>query len=161
MQNLRRLLRSPLLKLSSGEQIGEVQDVVLDINKAFVCGIKLATEADGISFSHLVIGQDAVMVRSSRVILACQELFPQDAVLSTALYDREVYTDTGCNVGILVDMLYNKSTGEITRYEISDSLLSDFLEGRKFMPFPSVQVIGQDRIIVPQSIAGLLVSTPK
>lgn len=161
MQNLRSLLRVPLLKLSSGEQIGEVQEVVLDINRALVYGIKLLDEHSGVAFSNLVIGRDAIMVRSLKVILDCKELFPEEVILSAELFDKEIYTDTGFNLGILADILYSNVTGEIKSYEVSDSLLSDLIDGRKLMPFPPVQVIGQDKIIVPQAMSKLLSLIPK
>jgi uncharacterized protein YrrD len=102
------------------------------------------------------------MLRST---YAVRELTP--AMLPGTVYylcdllDKQIYTDTGLSFGVLVDALCDQSTGEIKAYEISDGLITDLLYGRRIMPLPQAQVVGQDRIIVPDSMTNLLIPESK
>ncbi|MCX7780563.1 MAG: PRC-barrel domain-containing protein [Negativicutes bacterium] len=163
MQKLRAILGLPVLETKSGTQIGEAQEVVVDIERASVVGIIVANanwlaEIRGILFPDIFsIGRDAIMVRDKDTI---QE-FPGYAELIgmqrlSELFDRQIYTETGLALGVLVDILFDAETGEIKGYELSDGIVADLLEGRKVMPLPQAQVISADKLIVPETMAKLL-----
>lgn len=168
MHKLRELFGLPVLITGTGAQIGEVKEVIVDLEQASVWGIVLAganwfTNDQGIVFEDLFrIGRDAVMVRAS---YAVQELAPivtmESGYYVRDLLDKQIYTDTGLSLGILVDALYDGSTGEIKAYEISDGLITDLLYGRRIMPLPQAQVVGQDKLIVPETMANLLIPESK
>lgn len=168
MHKLRELFGLPVLITGTGTQIGEVKEVIVNLEQASVWGIVLAganwfTNDQGIVFEDLFrIGRDAVMVRAS---YAVRELTPVKTMDSgyygCDLLDKQVYTDTGLSLGILVDALYDASTGEIKAYEISDGLITDLLYGRRIMPLPQAQVVGQDSLIVPETMANLLIPESK
>ncbi len=83
MQNLRNVLGLPVLETVTGTQIGEVQEVVLDVERAVVIGIVVAsanwfTHDQGIAFGDIFsIGRNAVMVRSRKVIRDTAICFPE------------------------------------------------------------------------------------
>ena len=168
MQKLRNLFGLPVLITGTGAQIGEVKEVILDLEQAAVRGIVLAganwfTNDQGVVFEDVFrIGRDALMLRAT---YAVQELTP--AMMPGTVYylcdllDKQIYTDTGVSFGILVDALYDSTTGEIKAYEISDGLITDLLYGRKIMPLPQAQVVGQERLIIPDTMTNLLIPESK
>lgn len=168
MQKLRDLFGLPVLIIGTGVQIGEVKEVILDLEHAAVRGILLSdatwfSNDQGILFKDIFrVGRDAVMVRAAYAI---QELsmtkMPGIVYHLCDLLDKQIYTETGVSIGVLVDAIYNEATGEIKAYEISDGLITDLLYGRKIMPLPQAQVVGQDKLIVPDTMTNLLIPESK
>lgn len=168
MQKLREMFGLPVLITGNGMQIGEVQEVIVDLEQAAIRGIVLAganwfTNDQGIVFEDLFrIGRDAIMVRAT---YAVRELTP--AMLPGTVYylnnllDKQIYTDAGLSLGRLVDAIYDGTTGEIKAYEVSDGLITDLLYGRKVMPLPQAQVVNQDKLIVPDTMTKLLIPESK
>lgn len=168
MRKLRELFGLPVIITGTGTQIGEVQEVIVDLEQAAVRGIILAdanwfTNDQGILFEDISrVGEAAIMVRAT---YAVQDLTP--ARLPGTVYhlkdllDKPIYTDAGLSLGILVDALYDSATGEIKAYEISDGLITDLLYGRKVMPLPQTQVVGQELVIVPDTMTNLLIPESK
>jgi uncharacterized protein YrrD len=163
MQNLRNVLGLPVLETVTGTQIGEVQEVVLDIERAVVIGIVVAsanwfTHDQGIAFGDVFsIGRNAVMVRSRKVIRDTAACFPEyGSYHLRELFEKPIFTEAGVQLGILVDITFDDATGEIKEYQISDGLFTDLLYGRMMMPLPRAQVVGQDKLIVPELMTRLL-----
>jgi len=168
MQKLRQLFGLPVLITGTGAQIGEVQEVIVDLEQAAVRGIVLAganwfTNDQGIVFEDLFrVGRDAVMVRASYAVRnLTPAMMPGTIYYSRDVLDKQIYTDTGLNLGMLVDIAYDGITGEIKAYEVSDGLITDLLYGRKTMPLPQAQVVGQDKLIVPDTMTNLLIPESK
>ncbi|HAK73464.1 MAG TPA: hypothetical protein DCP36_07465, partial [Sporomusaceae bacterium] len=76
MQKLHDLLGLPILEIETGIQIGEVREVILDIEMASVIGIMISgsswfADNQGFLFHDLFsIGRDAVTIRSIRKAIA-------------------------------------------------------------------------------------------
>lgn len=162
MKKLRDLIGLPVLETETGQQIGEVQDVLVNVADAAVCEIdvnstKLFSGVKVISFADVQsVGRDAVMV-SSRVLLSDkEEKIADDCHHLADLCGKAVFTECGLQLGIVSDLVYNECTGEITAYELSDGLITDFISGLKVMPLPQIQVVGEDRLIVPECMAKLV-----
>jgi uncharacterized protein YrrD len=51
-------------------------------------------------------------------------------------------------MGTLSDIFVNEETGVLTGYEVSDSVIEDLLEGRRSIPLPLSQKIGEETVIV-------------
>lgn len=164
MQKIKDLLGLPVLETESGTQIGEVQEVIIDIDQAMVRGIIIAnanwfTSEQGIKFGDLSsIGRDAVMVRSEAVVQAVDVFISAtDKVYRLKeLLDKHIYTESGLQLGMLVDLGFEPATGEIKAYRVSDGVITDLLYGRMSLPLPQAQIVGQDKVIVPESMAKLL-----
>lgn len=164
MQTLKDLLGLPVLETKNGTQIGEVQEVIIDIDQAMVRGIIIAnanwfTSEQGIAFGDLSsIGRDAVMVRSETVVQAVDVFISAtDKVYRLKeLLDKHIYTESGLQLGMLVDLGFEPATGEIKAYRVSDGVITDLLYGRMSLPLPQAQIVGQDKVIVPESMAKLL-----
>ncbi len=163
MYKLRNLLGLQVLEVETGTQIGEVQEVVLDIEGAIVLGIVITSanwfnDDRGIAFEDLFsIGRDAVMVRNKRAVREVASFLPQNNYYHFYdLFEKQIFTETGLQLGVLVDIAFDDSTGEIKGYQLSDGIVSDLLYGRMVMPLPQVQVVGQEKLIVPESMGKLL-----
>lgn len=163
MQKLRGILGLPVLEIQSGIQIGEAQEVVLDIEKASVAAIIISganwfAEAQGISFRDVCsCGRDAIMVCDREAVQQLVDLRDCAGIYrSGELFDKQIFTEAGFSLGTLADILFNEATGEITGYELSDGVVTDLLQGRMIMPMPPAQVVNADKLIVPETMAKLL-----
>ncbi len=163
MHRLQDLVGLPLLETETGKQIGQIKDVVLHMEEARVYGITIDEEKPnsfemGISYVDLLsIGRDAVMVRNHSVIHQCASIFEiASKYYVKDLLKKEVITEDGLRLGMLADIFFDTSTGEMKWYQISDSLVSDLLYGRRIMPLPKVQIVGKDTVIIPGEMAKLL-----
>lgn len=163
MQKLRGLLGLPVLELGHGTQIGEVQEVVLDLERAVVVGVVVVDATwfsgeRGILFADLHgLGRDAVTVKSTSAVRDfAAVLAAPEAVRLGAVCDKPVYTEAGEYLGVATDVVCDPGTGEIRFYELSDGLITDLLKGRLAMPLPPAQSVGAERLIVPESAAKLL-----
>jgi uncharacterized protein YrrD len=163
MHRLQDLLGLPLLETETGTQIGQIKDVVLHIEEARVYGVTIDEEKQkafemGIAYVDLLsVGRDAVMVRNHSVMHQCASIFEITSnYYVKELFKKEIITEDGLRLGILVDIFFDTSTGEMKWYQISDSLVSDLLYGRRIMPLPKIQIVGKDTVIVPGEMAKLL-----
>lgn len=163
MYKLSNIIGLPVLETVTGTQIGLVEEVLLDIDQAVVYGILIDGEnwffkAYGIGFEDLFsIGRDAIMVRNAGVIKDLAELLSLSTIYRLQdLASKQIFTETGFLLGILMDVVIDVTTGEVKAYQVSDSVITDLLYGRQTMPLPPAQVIGQDRIIVPDTMSKLL-----
>lgn len=165
MQKLRDLLGLQILEIETGIQIGEVREVVLDIEMASVIGIMIAgeswfTESQGIFFHDLFsLGRDAVTVRSRKAVSGI--ISSEGTCYLHDLLSKQIFTETGLNLGVLVDVFFEATTGEIKAYQVSDGIITDLIYGRMLMPLPQVQVVGGDKLIVPETMAKLIHPEPQ
>lgn len=163
MLKLRSLLGLPVLEIERGTRIGEVREVVLNVEQASVAGVVIAeptwlSHERGISFADLYgIGRDALTVRDADAVRDFSAVLGGMGVYTLqALCDKQIYTETGDYLGVVADVACEQATGEIRFYELSDGFITDFLRGRSVMPLPPVQVVGEGRLIVPEAMAKTL-----
>lgn len=163
MEMLRAMIGLPVLETETGMQIGEVVEVVLDIEKAKVCGFVIAEE-QWFAVKHAIIFEDVCSLGRDALMVCNQHVLRQLSVILMAdnpyylreLFDKQIFTDSGLCLGILVDIGFDSMTGEVKWYQLSDSIITDLLYGRMIMPLPQTQIIGADKVIVPESMARLL-----
>ena len=163
MLKLGDLLGLPVLEIETGAQIGAVQEAVLDSNLTsvqciLVTGSTNESGSNQILFRDLLnIGRDAITVRNSSVMFAVDLSVGQE--FTTQLHEllqKEIFTETGRNLGVLVDIIYDVASGKVQGYEVSDGIITDLICGRLLMPLPQAQVVGEDKVIVPDAMASLL-----
>jgi len=164
MHKLRYTLGLPVLETETGTQLGEIIESIVDIETTAVYGFvirggSLFKAESIVVFEDLVsLGRDALMLRSGEVI----HPHPLDSQLLDHkyylrdLFDKQIFTDSGLRLGVLVDIVFDPITGEMKWYQVSDSIITDLLYGRMLMPLPEAQMIGADKVIVPEVMAQLL-----
>lgn len=162
MYRVTQMIGLPVLSLDEGKQIGEVQDLVVDISRAAIRGLLVSDEAWFSEYRIILFvdvfrtGPDAIMLRDASC-LQPSTLFELEGYLRVQdLTDKPIYTETGLYLGRLSDIFFQPLTGELTGYELSDGILSDFLYGRKAMPLPQAQMIHDERLLVPEAMSQLL-----
>jgi len=174
MPNLRSLFGLPVLSVDLGRQLGKVEEFIIDSQmtelKALLttkpdfsqdCQNILETDGQnlfGALFTNLFrIGPDAVMVRNERAVEDLSLFCRTDCFYySSRLLDKPIYTNTGFSLGVLADIVFDETTGEIYTYQISDGIFFDILYGRRLMPPPKAQVVGADMLIVPDAMEKLV-----
>lgn len=156
MKKLSALIGLPVLETESGQQIGEVQEVLVSVADAAVYEVEVSPDK-AISFAKVhSIGPDAVMVLSRTSFADREENTAVECYRLAELVGKPVFTECGLQLGIISDLVYNECTGEVTAYELSDGLISDFISGLKSMPLPQIQVVGKKRLIVPECMAKMV-----
>ncbi len=163
MKALYSLIGLPVMEIETSLQVGEVKDIVLNLEKVTVCGILVSptgwlNDCAYISFASIYnMGRDAVMIRN-KAVLEEFSVASSDNCYLTSLCTKQIFTETGLQLGVLTDICFDQSTGELKAYLLSDGIITDLLYGRMAMPIPQVQVIGQERLIVPESMSDLVQS---
>lgn len=97
-------------------------------------------------------GEDAVMIRSKESIdkidadhIPCTFLLGKNK-----LKDLKVLTTTGTILGRISDVYFDQKLGNtIGALEISDGLVTDLIEGRKWLPCSDEMSIGENALMVP------------
>jgi len=108
MQKIGDIVGLPVLDIETGTQMGEVEDVIVDLEKAkldafIMTGEQWFAHPGAIAFDHICsVGRDAMMVRNQRVI---QQLDALSTIHSTYyvrdLSDKEIFTESGIRLGVL------------------------------------------------------------
>lgn len=162
MYRITELIGLPVLSLDDGTQIGEVQDLVVDISQTVVRGLLVSSETwfsecRTILFCDIFrIGHDAIMLRDASILQPMSVLEVEGYFRVQNLTGKTIYTETGLYLGMLADIFFQPTTGELIGYEVSDGVVSDFLFGRKAMPLPQVQIVHPNRLLVPEAMSQLL-----
>lgn len=163
MQSLVGLLGLPILSIETGKQIGEVEEVLLSLDTALFYGV-IVKDAAWFSDKRILyfsdiyrVGSDAVMVNNETVVHPYSQAERDEQVHALRqIQGKSIFSETGVNIGVLSDLTFDPKTGELKAYRVSDGTITDLLYGRKDLPLPSVQVVCEERIIIPESMTKLL-----
>lgn len=160
---LRHLLGLPVLETETGTQIGEIGEALVNIEAAAVCGFVIhskdgCTDESIIAFEDVLsLGHDAMMVHHHHVVRQIDTLSNSDnKYYLRDIVDKQIFTDSGLCLGILADIVFDSATGKINSYQVSDSIIADFLYGRLILPLPQTQIIGHEKVIVPEATSKFL-----
>ena len=162
MYRITELIGLPVLSLDNGKQVGEVQDLVVEIGNPVIRGLLISDEAwfsksQSVCFADVFrIGADAIMLRDASCLSPHTLLEREGCLRVQELIEKTIYTETGLYLGIVSDIFFVPLTGELIGYEVSDGILADFLFGRKAMPLPQAQVAHSNRLLVPEAMSQLL-----
>ena len=163
MEKLGSIIGLPIVETETGTQIGEIGEIVVNVEEAILFGLIISgsnwfSGENIITFEEVAsVGRDAVMISNHHVIRSIDTLsIANYNYYLRDLLNKEIITDGGLRLGILTNIMVNSVTGEIKWYEISDSMVMDLLYGRMIMPLPQVQIVGQDKVIVPETMKNFL-----
>lgn len=154
MKKGRDLVGMPIINLTNGETVGRVRDVYFDPESHRILGIVM----DGggwlkgprkICFADLTgVGEDAITIENDAVIL--KEPVDEECIVTGegTLIGNRVMTRDGNELGIIADVIFDHSSGEITHYQLSEGIVQDLLEGRERLPVDMEFQYGKDALIV-------------
>ena len=158
------VIGKPVVAFDSGEQLHRVQDLLFDQENNQLLGF-LVDEGGWFSTARVVplqniqsIGVDAVIIPARNTVLNADQVPQIKRVLerNNALKGTKIMTTDGRNLGTLIDLYFDETSGVIEGYEVSGGLFADAYTGRSFVPAPQTVKIGQDVAFVPPDGATMM-----
>ena len=164
MRNGKGMIGKPIVAYDSGEEFNSIVDLVFDQESNQLLGF-LVDESGWFSDALVLpltnvqaIGADAVIVASRDAIDSARE-FPQIQNIlerDNTLKGTRIMTLDGRDLGTMVDLYFDDTSGAIEGYEVSGGIFADAYSGRSFVPAPDTLKIGEDIAFVPSETADLM-----
>lgn len=145
-----------VVTLKKGKVVGEIKDILFNTNSQKVVGF-LVSEKGIFSDTCFLpienvysIGPDALTIHSADYLQkssASKQQADAKARSDHYLTNTQVITDSGSELGIVDDILFDSQTGKIEDLVITQSANSQF-SGERKIPFSSVITLGKDNTII-------------
>jgi uncharacterized protein YrrD/pyrimidine deaminase RibD-like protein len=164
MRKGKDIIGKPIIAYDTGEKIHNIIDLIFDQNDNSLQGF-LITESGWFSDAKVLplglvkaLGIDAVIIPAQEAIAPSRNYDLIHRILdnNNALNGTRIMTTDGRNLGKLVDLYFDESTGKIEGYETSGGLFADAYSGRSFVPAPKTLKIGRDVAFVPIETIALM-----
>jgi uncharacterized protein YrrD len=149
----------PIFSLSQSKNIGKAEDVVYNpenkkIEAILVNADGLLSEKKAILIGNIKsVGKDAIMVDSDQVLKKETEV-PEDIAKliksKKTLPKSKVITESGMNLGNISDLIFDSSSGEVQKFEISQGPMKDIQSGKKTLNIDDFISMG-DEVAVAKS----------
>jgi uncharacterized protein YrrD len=164
MRNGKGMIGKPVVAYDSGEEFKKIVDLIFDQENNLLLGF-LVDEA-GLFNNALVlplssiqaIGADAVIVADKDAIAPAGQFPEIQNILerNNILKGTRIMTVDGRDLGTMVDLYFDDTSGVIEGYEVSGGIFADAYSGRSFVPAPDTLKIGEDIAFVPSKTADLM-----
>lgn len=162
----RKLTGLPVIALDLGSELGAVKEILYEPREQRILAL-LLEEGGWIKGAKIVtwqdlrhIGEDAVTVQGAEVVLDSnsQKELQELCKNRTGLKGYKLLTEKGVELGIIEDILFDPSSGEIVGYELSRGVVQDLLDGRweAILPenmLPDCLVFGENTVVIPEGQA--------
>ncbi|PZU95791.1 MAG: hypothetical protein DCE90_11580 [Pseudanabaena sp.] len=164
MRNGKGMIGKPIVAYDSGEEFRTIVDLIFDQESNQLLGF-LVDEGGWFSSALVLpltniqaIGADAVIVASRDAIDSAQEFPAMQSILErdNILKGTRIMTLDGRDLGTMVDLYFDDTSGAIEGYEVSGGIFADAYSGRSFVPAPDTLKIGEDIAFVPSETADLM-----
>ena len=157
MQKARDIIGLPVIAVAGGKQVGTVKDMLFD-EEWRIEGL-LLEEKHWFSSPRWVAwpdikasGPDAVTIAGEEALRTLDDTEGKLLLFGgkRKLVGLPIVTVNGRQLGIVEDVYFAAQLDrKVIGCELSDGLLADLREGRKFLPLGREAVVGEDAIIVP------------
>jgi uncharacterized protein YrrD len=150
--------------VETGKQVGTAKDLLM--------GDKWHIEAVLLESKHwfsatscilwkdvISIGEDAITINNEDAVSRLDESLAYTSLLNgdRKVKGMPVLTVNGQQLGIVDDVYLDQELGNnVIGYELTEGFISDWKEGRKWLPLPESVTLGEDAIIVPVHSSELL-----
>lgn len=169
----RDVIGKPVVSYGDGKKFDVVEDLIFDQESYQLLGF-LVQEAGWFRPAQVLllsdvqaIGLDAVITASQGAIVKNwpRETNGPDSRLpavrqildhNTVLRGTRILTLDGRNLGVIVDLYFDETTGQVEGYEVSGGLFADAYSGRSFVPAIQTLKIGRDVAFVPSQASQLM-----
>ncbi|MBD2189925.1 PRC-barrel domain-containing protein [Pseudanabaena mucicola] len=164
MRDGKGMIGKPIVAYDSGEEFKNIVDLIFDQESNQLLGF-LVDEGGWFSNALVLpltniqaIGADAVIVASRDAIDSAQEFPEIQSILErdNILKGTRIMTIDGRDLGTMVDLYFDDTSGAIEGYEVSGGIFADAYSGRSFVPAPDTLKIGEDIAFVPSETADLM-----
>ncbi len=158
------LINKLVVTYNTGERVERIKDLLFDQDSNQLLGF-LVDEGGWLSSGRAILLQDvqalgpnAVVIPSKSAIAKARKIPEIKQILkrNNVLKGTRIMTTDGRDLGTMVDLYFNESTGAVEGYEVSGGLFADLYSGRSFVPAPQTLHIGEDIAFVPPEIADLM-----
>lgn len=149
----------PVMDLTTGSQVGVVKKLVFNRTQDRLLGLVIDEggwfrDARVIPFEAIrQMGENAVTLADADAILAVDEQTKLKAFIAenSSVRGMRVLTESGTEIGVVDDIMFDPETGTVEAFRISGGLLQDFVEGKGVLPVPARITVGEDVIIIPDA----------
>jgi len=166
----RSLIGKPVITLDSGTEIGQTHDVVYNPREGRLIGFTLLQGAGLFSRGDTywlpaedihALGEDAVTIQNADHIMRVEgDVNDYAAQAGDHVLGKRLMTEDGKFLGAIDDVLIERTSKNVTAYEVSGGVFQDMYKGQTDVPIKTVTSIGRDVVIVP-SFVQEMVEEPK
>ena len=155
-------LKGATVMAANGEKIGEVDEVLLNIEDDRIQALRVKHGGLFGGFHGLVdweaveqVGQDAIMIRDRSAVHSDRDELRSRQVMKLAdLLSLPVITERGTAVGKVIGVQVDERTGKLTALEFAKSGLAGALQIHPdLLSMAEVRSIGHDAVMVTESDA--------
>ncbi|MGM0470809.1 MAG: PRC-barrel domain-containing protein [Bacillota bacterium] len=154
MQKGYEIIDLPVVNLETGEEVGDIKDIVFDPDQGTVVGFIV----DGGSFfqgNRMIpyqqvhsLGEDALTIANDEAVSDLDEVKEYLVSNQGNVIGAKVVTDDGKELGTIGDIVLNSDDGQIASYEVTDGLVHDILDGRGLLDLSDDINYGDDVVVV-------------
>lgn len=154
----REVVGRPVVDLSSGNEMGVIKDCLFNQEESRLLGLRVGGRGPArgdytLDFASIrSLGGDAITVESASSLIPGGDAPPGscgDAKPSISVLGKRVMSEAGRDAGVIRDVSVDAETGAIVGYEVSESLIMDFLAGRQVIPWDSFVTVGEETVVIP------------
>ncbi len=158
------IIGKPIIDYQNGKKIGRVIDLVFDQDRNYLLAL-LVQEKGFLSDAQVLpmvsiqsIGLDVVITGRLENIVSAKSDERLTEILNhnNIMKGTNIVTVSGQDLGKMVDLYFDESTGEIEGYEVSGGMFADAYSGRSFVPALQTLRIGEDYAFVPAIVAEMM-----
>ena len=158
------VIGKPIVAYDTGEKIGRVRDLIFDQERNYLVAL-LVQEKGFMSDARVLplaaiqsIGMDAAIVSKAEYIIPAKLDSHVAAILdrNNIMNGTHIMTVSGQDLGKMVDLYFDETTGAIEGYEVSGGIFADAYSGRSFVPAVQTLRIGENYAFVPAMVADLM-----
>lgn len=143
------LIGLPLLVGPDLRRVGRVQDVLVTRNGRRICGVTI--NAGGWFRPDRIFDYQAIRAVGPTCLLADRETYLDaggDHHCGKQLLGKPILSSTGDEVGMMDDIHFHPSTGEVLALQISQGFVDDLLDGKQVLQQPGALLLGQEAILM-------------
>jgi uncharacterized protein YrrD len=164
MRKGKDLIGKPIITYDCGQKVANIIDLIFDQNDNRLLGL-LINESGWFSSAKVLplylvkaIGVDALIVPSRDAIAPSRNYADLHQILehNNILNGTRIMTTDGRDLGKLIDLYFDETSGIIEGYETSGGLFADAYSGRSFVPVTQTIKIGEDVAFVPVETVALM-----
>ncbi len=153
--SINTLIGKTILSRSTGNKLGQVQDLFVDPIKGLLLGLTIQMSnsgVGGIAYNEIYsFGQDAVMVNTDESVQPLADGWSQNYSHAKNLIGTKIITDGGKFLGQIANVYIQLASLPLVIYEVRESLLDKLLGRGFFIPASVGSALSDDaeRIVVP------------
>jgi uncharacterized protein YrrD len=149
-----------------GAVIGKIRDLVVDPTGREVIGIVVAEGAfSGVRVAPWkavqAFGPDSLVLDAAGSVVKSTAIPEIQAVLDKKdrIKGLRLLTTKGKELGKIIDVLFDETSGEVVGFELSSGLFSDSFDGTPFLPTPQWMEMGKDAAFVAPEVEPTITAT--